>query len=190
MCCRDEEYQFFTSRFIHVLLLRLYTTYLLPLVSVNNDASCECERSYIVWVNGISWENVQGIRTVVELVDEDQCVVITVFNRSETKSLEPYSKHHSELIKLVQDLKQQVCPHMKTQEYCINCDLVDCCKINEPTPSGFLLEIETNQNVVPVKEQDNVVNWMKTVDEDNGKDSIKTLALSSDADYTYNHGEL
>ena len=190
MCCRDEEYRFFTSRFIHVLLLRLYVTYLLPLVSVNNDTSCERERSCIVWVNGISWENVEGIRTVVEVVDEDQCVVITVFNRSDTKSFEAYSEHHSELIKLVQDLKQQVLPHMKTQEYCINYDLVDCCKTNVSFSPGFLLEIETYQNIVLVKEQDTVVNGM-IVDEDNGKDPLTTFSSTAvDTDYTPTHGKV
>ena len=197
MCCRDEEYLFFTSRFIHVLLLRLYVTYLLPLVSVNNDLSCDCERSCIVWVNGVSWKSAEGIRTIVELVGEDQCVVITVFNRSEISPLEEYNvnEHYIELIKLVQDLKQQICLHMKTQEYCINCDLVDCCKTNETMaiPPGFLLEIETDQYAVQVKKQHTVVDW-KTVaiDENNGKDSPKTALSSTAVDtyYTPNHGEV
>ena len=143
---------------------------------MNNDTSCECERSCIVWVNGVSWESIEGIRTVVELVDGDKCVVITVLNRSETSLLQEYiTEHHSELIKLVQDLKQQVCPHMKTQEYCINCDL---------------MEIETGQNTVQVKEQDTVVNRMK-VGKDNGKNSLNTLSSTAvDTDYTPNHGEV
>ena len=60
-----------------------------------------------------------GIRTVVELTDQNQCVVIGMSYRIETRQLD-YIKHRSAVIKLVLDLKQQLCPHIHTCEYLIN----------------------------------------------------------------------
>ena len=53
ICCRNPEHQSFTSRFLHVLLLRLAYTY--PLVGVDNsETSSHCSNKCIVWTN---WNN-------------------------------------------------------------------------------------------------------------------------------------
>ena len=58
ICCSDSDYQCFTSRFLHVLLLRLAYTF--PLASDHaatiSHQQCKC----IVWTNGITWENDEG----------------------------------------------------------------------------------------------------------------------------------
>ena len=65
--CKNCEYQFLTCRFLHVLLLRLAYTFPLPsekYTEINNIH--KIERICTVWINGISWNNEDGIRTVVE----------------------------------------------------------------------------------------------------------------------------
>ena len=55
----------------------------------------------------------------MELTDQNQCVVIGMSYRIETRQLD-YIKHRSAVIKLVLDLKQQLCPQIHTCEYLIN----------------------------------------------------------------------
>ena len=116
---KNEDYQFFTSRFLHVLLLRLAYTF--PLVGAH--AHIRQEKYCTVWVNGISWHNSKGIRTIVELIDYNQCVVVAMSHRAETRQLE-YLKHRSSVIKLVLDLQQELGPHLKKSEYLVDLPLL------------------------------------------------------------------
>ena len=114
LCCKEPEYQFFTSRFLHVLLLRLAYTF--PLAG--NHTFHHNQTGCIVWENGISWDNEEGIRTVVELVD-NQRILVLVSHRAASRPVE-CNKHHSAVIRLVLDLQQQFCPKCrKTNEYLI-----------------------------------------------------------------------
>ena len=109
----NEDYQFFTSRFLHVLLLRLAYTF--PLASAQHVRHANF---YTVWVNGISWDNAEGIRTVVELI-ANKHVVVAMSRLAETRQLE-YLKHRSSVIKLALDLQQELGPHLNTCEYLID----------------------------------------------------------------------
>ena len=117
ICCSDSDNQCFTSRFLHVLLLRLAYTF--PLACDHaariSHQQCKC----IVWTNGITWENDEGIRTVVELVDYKQCVVVAMSHKTDSRPVE-YTKHRSAVIRLVLDLQQQLCPNVETTEYLIS----------------------------------------------------------------------
>ena len=117
---KNEEQQFFTSRFLHVLLLCLAYTF--PLASAQHARHA---KHCTVWVNGISWDNDEGIRTVVELIEHNQCVVVAMSHRAETRQLE-YLKHRSSVIKLVLDLQQELGPHFNTiaSEYLIDLPLL------------------------------------------------------------------
>ena len=119
ICCRNPEHQSFTSRFLHVLLLRLAYTY--PLAGVDNS---EMRSHCIVWTNGITWENEEGIRTLVELIDYNQRVVVAMSHMTDTRSVE-CSKHRSAVIRLVLDLKQKLCPNVETDEYLISPSLLN-----------------------------------------------------------------
>ena len=66
--CRDPH-QFFSNRFLHVLLLRLAFTF--PLASKIRSLSpilCGLERQCDVWRNGISWSNDYGVSIIVEIL--------------------------------------------------------------------------------------------------------------------------
>ena len=137
---KKTEHQFFTSRFLHVLLLRL--SYTFPLAYVHSAQPLENAKRCTVWVNGISWDNDEGIRTVVELIEHNQCVVVAMSHRSETRQLE-YLEHRSSVIKLVLDLLLELGPHLNTCEYLVDQPLLkrwsneDLC-----VSTGNLLPIE------------------------------------------------
>ena len=113
---RNTEDQFFTSRFLHVLLLRLAYTFPLKNKCTTTISHHECTCN--VWINGISWDNEDGIRTVVELIDQNQCIVVVMSHKSGTRPVE-YSKHRSAVIRLILDLHQQLCSNIDTEEYLI-----------------------------------------------------------------------
>ena len=81
---------------------------------------CKC----IVWTNGITWENDDGIRTVVELIDYKRRVVVAMSHKTDSGSVE-YAKLRSAVIRLVLDLQQQLCPNVETTEYLISPSLLN-----------------------------------------------------------------
>ena len=119
LCCADPEYHFFTSRFLHVLLLRLAYTFPLACGSILPPLN---QRRCTVWVNGIFWDNAEGIRTVVELIDHN-CVVVLMSYRSNSRPVQ-CSKHRSAVIRLILDLQQEFCSNVETAEYLISCSLL------------------------------------------------------------------
>ena len=114
LCCRVPDYQFFTSRFLHVLLLRLAS-----LTSDEHSVPPQYQRRCTVWTNGISWDNDEGITTAVELVDYNRRVVVFVSSKTDSRQIE-YNRHRSAVIRLVLDLQQQLCPSMETTQYLIS----------------------------------------------------------------------
>ena len=139
LCCKKPEYQFFTSRFLHVLLLRLAFTF--HLASANHDTFHQDQTGCNVWNNGISWENEEGIVTIVELIDK-QRVLVLVSHKTASRPVE-CNKHHSAVIRLVLDLHQQFCPNIKTAEYLIARSLLK----NWTTD----IEFPCNNNLFPIE---------------------------------------
>ena len=137
---KNEERQFFTSRFLHVLLLRLACTF--PLDNVRSAQHVRHAKHCTVWVNGISWNNDEGIRTVVELIDNNRSVVVAMSHRAETRQLE-YLEHRSSVIKLVLELQQELGPHLNTSEYIIDLPLLKKWSIEDWCVS--------NSNLLPIE---------------------------------------
>ena len=120
LSCKHQKYCFFTSRFLHVLLLRLTGTF--PLADSDATASApQQQKSCTVWTNGVSWDNGEGIRTVVELIDQNQRVVVVMSHTEESRPLE-CSKHRSAVIRLIRDLKKELFPQLDMNEYLISSD--------------------------------------------------------------------
>ena len=122
LSCKHQKYCFFTSRFLHVLLLRLIGTF--PLADSDATASSHHQQKRCtVWTNGISWDNEEGIRTIVELIDQNQRVVVVMSHTTESRPLE-CSKHRSAVIRLIRDLKEKLFPKLDVDEYLISPDLL------------------------------------------------------------------
>ena len=132
LCCRDQDDQYFTSRFLHVLLLRL--AYTASSISCDRDTiSPNYERACKVWNNGIFWDNDEGITTVVELVDTNRRVVVFMSKKDKTNPLN-YIKQRSSVNKLIVDLQREFCPNMTTTQYLISKALFNNSPIEDSYP--------------------------------------------------------
>ena len=111
--CKQPQ-DFFTPRFIQVLILRLAFTYaLVPSRSVatNDDQSPIIERVCSVWKSGICWNSMDGIETVVE-VREQSRVVILMRCINELRSQVACVRHRSALIQKVLHAAEEFCPSL------------------------------------------------------------------------------
>ena len=123
--CMDYEYQFLTSRFLHVLLLRLAYTFPLPSKNYSKNHNLyRLEQRCTVWKNGISWNNEDGIRTVVEVIQQNRWVIVTMYHNKDITRPVEYSKHRSAVIKLVLDLQKELAPDLDTLECLISPSLL------------------------------------------------------------------
>ena len=111
--CMDPH-EFLSSRFLHVLLLSV--AYKFPLASQGLNRMCR------VWRNGIFWRNYDDITTVIELHDNNRCVLVAM-SCDDTSPVE-HAELRSSLIGLVRHLQQQYCPHLNVHEFLISSDLI------------------------------------------------------------------
>uniref|UniRef100_A0A1X7USQ1 G domain-containing protein n=1 Tax=Amphimedon queenslandica TaxID=400682 RepID=A0A1X7USQ1_AMPQE len=65
-----SKHHFFPSRYFHVLSLRL--AYKMALPQKDNQLMRRCT----FWKNGLYWSNSHGVGSLVEIVDESQCVLV------------------------------------------------------------------------------------------------------------------
>ena len=123
--CKDYEYQFLTSRFLHILLLRLAYTFPLPSEKYTKTHNLhEIEQNCSVWLNGISWNNEEGITTVVEVIQQKRWVVVTMYYDKDVTRPAEYSKHRSAVVRLVLELQKELAPDLDTFECLISPSLL------------------------------------------------------------------
>ena len=103
--------QFFSPRFLQVLLLRLAFSF--ALAPSNPDVTTPpLQRKCSVWKNGISWANRSGGEAIVEVLDQKQVVVMT---RSKDEKLE--SVHlRSLIVQTVLATRGEFCHAVLVQE--------------------------------------------------------------------------
>ena len=111
--CMDPH-EFLSSRFLHILLLSV--AYKFPLAGQGLHRMCR------VWRNGIFWRNSDDITTVIELLDNNRCVLVAM-SCDDTSPVED-AKLRSSLIALVRRLLQQYCPRLNVCEFLISPDLI------------------------------------------------------------------
>ena len=111
--CMDPH-EFLSSRFLHILLLSV--AYKFPLAGQGLHRMCR------VWRNGIFWRNSDDITTVIELLDNNRCVLVAM-SYDDTSPVED-AKLRSSLIALVRYLQQQYCPCLNVCEFLISPDLI------------------------------------------------------------------
>ena len=111
--CMDPH-EFLSSRFLHILLLSV--AYKFPLAGQGLHRMCR------VWRNGIFWRNYDDITTVIELLDNNRCVLVAL-SYGDTSPVED-AKLRSSLIALVRHLLQQYCPCLNVCEFLISPDLI------------------------------------------------------------------
>ena len=127
--CMDL-YEFFSSRFLHILLLSV--AYKFPLVSPGLHRMCK------IWRNGIFWRNYDDVTTVVEVIDNNQWVLVAM-SCDNTNPI-GHAKLRSSLIALVHHLQQKYCPHLNVHEFLISPELIKQYPLNN-LPESDLFDI-------------------------------------------------
>ena len=117
----SDPHQFFSNRFLHVLLLRLAFTF--PLASTHlppSSSLCGLERQCKVWQNGICWKSGSGVSTIVEIVDRNRWVIVLVSEKTREAA-----QTCSSVIRMILDLQHQLCSVVTTCECLISPSLLN-----------------------------------------------------------------
>ena len=115
-----NPHEFLSSRFLHLLLLSV--AYEFPLASRFNPRSAigGLQRKCTIWRNGIFWRDTKKTCTVIELLDNNRCVMVAM---SYTSTAE-YAKLRGSLIALIRHLLHMHSPAPEICEFLISPNLV------------------------------------------------------------------
>ena len=106
-------HQFFLPRFLHVLLLHLAYKY-----ALSKTADNPLHRRCTIWTNGILWSDDDGVQTLIEIVDNSQCVLLIM---SCLEGLEHNMiKLRKKVIKDILSHQKDICPRLELQEFIID----------------------------------------------------------------------
>ena len=106
-----NPYQFFSTRILQVLLTRIAYEFFLQLSDVGIihwSPVQSLDRSCHVWKNGISWTR-DGVKTVVQLSEQNRSVVLLVQPLDESLELECLHISSSVIQNILQ-IKEEFCP--------------------------------------------------------------------------------
>ena len=120
-CLRSmDPHEFLSSRFLHLLLLSV--AYEFPLAGRFNPYSSVSglQRKCTIWRNGIFWRDDNNTCTVIELLDNNRCVMVAM---SYTSIVE-YAKLRGSLIALIRRLLHKHSPAPEVCKFLISPDLV------------------------------------------------------------------
>ena len=119
--CVDPE-QFFSSRFLHTLLLLVAYQFSRPVQRKVTSSPRGLQRFCKVWKNGISWTDSDNITTLIELLDNNRWVLVAM-SCSKDRPME-HAKLRSSLISLVRWLHQEHCPRIEVYECLVSSKLI------------------------------------------------------------------
>ena len=121
--CMDPH-EFFSSRFLHLLLLSV--AYEFPLTSQFNPHSSVSglQRKCTIWRNGIFWRDDNNTCTVIELLDNNRCVLVAMSYEYDEASTVEYAKLRGSLIALIRRLLHKHSPAPEVCEFLISPDIV------------------------------------------------------------------
>ena len=139
-CSKPE--QFFSSRFLQVLLLRLaYSLAFAPCTVVDRNLP----RNIQVWKCGISWKSSSGIEVVVQVIDQKQ-VMVTM--RCFEYSMTEFLRIRSAIIGKVLDAKQSLCPAVEVEEKFLRPESITTYPVDVAAPSNAVRIDTVAQSVV------------------------------------------
>ena len=110
--------QFFSSRFLQVLLLRLAFSFALEISCDDFDQSIGIHRNCYIWKNGIFWGSRFGMQTLVEVTSDNKSVVVLA--RFQGADLIRCVQLRSEVISTILQCKMQFCPRLSVMEVFID----------------------------------------------------------------------
>jgi signal recognition particle receptor subunit beta len=120
----DKPEQFFTSRFLEVLILRLAFSYALESandsVGDHDDSDVPViQRKCTVWKSGIFWGNSDGIEIIVEVFKDNKTVMMAMRCSSKTDKL-AFIQLRACIIHKIITAASNFCAKVKTAEYFID----------------------------------------------------------------------
>ena len=110
-CLECQPKDFFSTRFLHVLLLKLAFHYACPTRATGDKFRRLCS----LWINGIHWHNNDGVQTIVEKVETNQCVIMLM--SCTPGATEDMITLHCDLVKKITSLQEEYCPVLRCTEY-------------------------------------------------------------------------
>ena len=118
-----NPYQFFSTRFLQVLLLRLAYAFSLPVNDVGiihkfPPQTLDRSKTCIVWKNGISWTR-DGVKVVVQVSEQNRSVILLVQPLEKSLELESLQVRSLVVQKILQ-IKEEFCHFCDTQECLIS----------------------------------------------------------------------
>ena len=125
-CLKFTSGYSFSIRFLHMILLHV------PYRFSEADSTCKAswvfsgfERCCSVWTSGIHLVNDDGIETVIEQVEGNQCVMM-LMSCEEGAEEDNMIRLHCELIKTILCLQQEYCPNSNCKEYLLSPSEFQC----------------------------------------------------------------
>ena len=107
-----REHDFFPPRYFHVLSLRLAYKKALPQEDDNLNRYCT------FWKNGVYWFNGHGVGSLVEIVDESQCVLVMM--SCEKGYSDNMVSLRRDVIGEVMSVYKESCPSLEVKELVID----------------------------------------------------------------------
>ena len=145
--------QFFTVRFLHVLILRLADRFALPDKSQQDPALQPFSRRCEVWSTGISWKNESAITTIFEMEKSFQCVSLTI---ASDKNDQNYPHLLKSVIEVIKSTCEEFCHFIAKNTK----EMIIC-----PHEAGGPAEVE-----LPLLQKAVMENYSKTIDITGEKD--------------------
>ena len=138
LVCVDPE-QYFSSRFLHILLLSVAYRFSRSVRRKVTSSLHGLQRRCTVWKNGISWTDSDNITTLIELLDNNRRVLVAM-SCCKDRPME-HAKLRSSLISLVHCLHQEHCPSVEVYECLISPSRVQQYPFND-LPDTNLFDIQ------------------------------------------------
>ena len=115
----SEINEFFTPRFVQVLLLRVAFNYPLAVKTRRQIGipQLTLQRQCSVWKNGICWKTGSGLECLVEVTEQCQAVVLMLRSISSSQDLTShYISYRSSLIKVITSAVSDICASLEVSE--------------------------------------------------------------------------
>ena len=107
------EHDYFPPRYFHVLSLHLAYTMALPREDDKLNRRCT------FWRNGLHWLNDDGVGVLLEIVDENQCVLVLMSHQKKGCS-DSFTCFRRDVIREVLLAQKESCPSLEVKEFIID----------------------------------------------------------------------
>ena len=134
------KFDYFPTRFLHVLLLRLAFAFALPIANCNitefNEISAQ-NRRCTIWKNGIRWLMEEGVECIVEVVNNNKGIVVITKSKQDSKE---WASILSEIINKTLQAKAEFCSTVSLYHFLLKSD--DTSSFNNEDKLFEIAEIE------------------------------------------------